>query len=316
MIDVIIPTYNAHETIDKTLMSIAMQDYADKLKVYIVNDASKEDYQSQVECFSKFLNIQELKIEKNQGPGYARQYGIDHSYSDYIIFIDSDDVLLNFQAVTQLYKQITSGDYDVVSGVFFEELDENFHKHCNDTIFMHGKIYKRKFLLDNKIHFNNTYSNEDNGFNSLIILHEGKIKFIDDEIYVWRNNKNSITRRNNHEYSFMGIEGYIYNIKWAVSLAIERCCNRNRIAEVTFGSLLAVYYYYIKIQADIILKWAVPLCKLYLEYPPTEEKKNELFWSLFNQNLDRINNSKLINPILTFDQFIDKVMKYDSSNVL
>ena len=275
MIDVIIPTYNAHETIDKTLMSIAMQDYADKLKVYIVNDASKEDYQSQVECFSKFLNIQELKIEKNQGPGYARQYGIDHSYSDYIIFIDSDDVLLNFQAVTQLYKQITSGDYDVVSGVFFEELDENFHKHCNDTIFMHGKIYKRKFLLDNKIHFNNTYSNEDNGFNSLIILHEGKIKFIDDEIYVWRNNKNSITRRNNHEYSFMGIEGYIYNIKWAV-----------------------------------------PLCKLYLEYPPTEEKKNELFWSLFNQNLDRINNSKLINPILTFDQFIDKVMKYDSSNVL
>lgn len=316
MIDIIIPAYNAHKTIDKTLISIAMQDMADKINVYIVNDASDNDYQKQVDYFSKFFNIQELKISKNQGPGYARQYGIDYSNSDYIVFIDSDDIFLNFQAITQLYNNIEQDDCDVVSGVFFEELDNNYLKHSNDTIFMHGKIYKRKFLINHNIRFNNTYSNEDNGFNSLLILNEAKIKFIDDEIYVWRNNKESITRRNNYEYSISGIEGYVYNINWAISIAIKTLCSKDRIAEVNFGCLLSLYYYYLKFEDDNIIKWSIPICKNYLKFQPNEEKEEQLFWAIFNQKINEFNKIKILNPILTFNQFIEKVMLYDNCNEL
>ena len=38
MIDVIIPAYNAHKTIEQTLCSIAYQEIADEINVYIVNE--------------------------------------------------------------------------------------------------------------------------------------------------------------------------------------------------------------------------------------------------------------------------------------
>ena len=181
---------------------------------------------------------------------------------------------------------------------------------------MHGKIYKRKFLINHNIQFNNTYSNEDNGFNSLLILNEAKIKFIDDEIYVWRNNKESITRRNNYEYSISGIEGYVYNINWAISIAIKTLCSKDRIAEVNFGCLLSLYYYYLKFEDDNIIKWSIPICKNYLKFQPNEEKEEQLFWAIFNQKINEFNKIKILNPILTFNQFIEKVMLYDNCNEL
>ena len=38
MIDIIIPAYNAHDTIEKSLMSISMQTIKEKLNVYIIDD--------------------------------------------------------------------------------------------------------------------------------------------------------------------------------------------------------------------------------------------------------------------------------------
>ena len=92
MIDVIIPAYNAHETIERTLYSIAYQRNSENLNVYIINDNSIKDYSKEIDFFKNFINIRELKLKENSGPGYARQYGIEHSDSEYIIFIDSDDV--------------------------------------------------------------------------------------------------------------------------------------------------------------------------------------------------------------------------------
>ena len=60
MIDVIIPAFNAYETIDKTLASIAFQDCVDKLNVYIVDDCSKKNYSDFVKFYSNFMNIVEI----------------------------------------------------------------------------------------------------------------------------------------------------------------------------------------------------------------------------------------------------------------
>ena len=59
MIDVIIPAYNSHKTIIKTLASIVMQINKDELKVTIVNDGGK-DYKDIIDAFSNFIDIQEL----------------------------------------------------------------------------------------------------------------------------------------------------------------------------------------------------------------------------------------------------------------
>ena len=113
-----------------------------------------------------------------------------------------------------------------------------------------------------------------------------------------------------------GIEGYAYNINWAITLAIKNKCSTDKIAEVNFGCLLSIYYYYLSIGNDIIIKWAIPLCKNYMNYKPSEEKYKELFWSVFNQYINDYNRVKILNPVITFDQFIERAMKYDSSNEL
>ena len=94
MIDVIIPAYNAHKTIGRTLTSIAMQINRPLLKVYVVNDGSKEDYKDIINNYKDVINITEIRI-KNSGPGAARQVGLEASNSEYVVFIDSDDTLYN-----------------------------------------------------------------------------------------------------------------------------------------------------------------------------------------------------------------------------
>lgn len=71
MIDIIIPAYNAHKTIGKTLCSIMLQSRRDLVNVYIVNDCSSTDYQEFVKKYKKYkkyFNIEELDIPQNVRP--------------------------------------------------------------------------------------------------------------------------------------------------------------------------------------------------------------------------------------------------------
>ena len=69
MIDIIIPAYNSHDTIEKTLFSIAYQENIDDIKVYIVNDASKKNYSTEINFFKNFMSIKELVLDENRRTG-------------------------------------------------------------------------------------------------------------------------------------------------------------------------------------------------------------------------------------------------------
>lgn len=313
MIDVIIPAYNSHNTINKTLFSIAYQENIQDIKVYIVNDASKVNYSKEVEFFKNFMNITELTLNKNSGPGIARQYGIDNSNSEYIVFIDSDDVFNNPCSLKILYDNINNSDFDVVISSFYEMLyDGSFFEHTNDSIWLHGKIYRRKFLEDNNIRFNDTCANEDNGFNQLIFLHNSKVKDIKDYTYIWMYNENSITRKNNQEFLFAGLEGYIYNITWALEEAIKDNCDRNKISTLAFLAIVAVYYYYINFinekGADNLLKKSKKLYEIYLKYPiESEEEKNNLWYKQYLEGTKDMNIKDKLNPPITLKEFFNTI---------
>ena len=309
MIDVIIPAYNAHNTIEKTLASIAYQDNVKQLKVYIVNDASSNNYSKEVSFFKNFMDIKEISLSKNSGPGVARQYGIDNSNSEYIVFIDSDDKFYSPYALTTLYNSIEESGADVVISNFYESLDDGSKiEHEGDTIWLHGKIYRREFLNENNIRFNDTRANEDNGFNQLVLVHDSNIEYIDDYTYLWDYNENSITRMNNHEYIFGGIEGYIYNITWALDIAIKDNCDYNKIAEQAFTNLLAVYYYYIQFineeNVDILIKKSKRLYEIYLDYQLEEEEKLEKWENQYSYSTGNLEVIDKLNPPLSFEEFL------------
>ncbi len=311
MIDIIIPAYNAHKTIEQTLCSIAYQYIADKLNVYIVNDDSDKDYNEFVNFFSNFITIKELKLEKNSGPGVARQYGIDNSKSDYIIFMDSDDCFADIFSAKILYDAITENDYDVVIGSIAEETDDGFIIHDGSEVWLHGKIYKREYLKNNDIRFTDTYYDEDNAFNSLLFLGNPKKKIIYDKIYLWRKNYTSLTNKNNGQDKINAFTDYIENITWSLEKAIERNYDYHKIAKLAYYALLFIYYsyliyYQLPVGEKLIAK-SKKLKKITEEYKLNEEEQLEAMKIEFEIVYRTNDNRYLLNPFTSFDNFLNMI---------
>lgn len=311
MIDIIIPAYNAHKTIEKTLYSIAYQDIINNINVYVINDSSNEDYSKIIKHFKHFMKIKEIKLKKNSGPGVARKTGIINSNSKYIMFIDSDDVLYDCFSVKRLYDCIENTNADVVIGNFYEECDDYIYEHNEDNIWLHGKIYRRKFLEANEINFNNSRLNEDNGFNQLVFLCNSKVYYINNYVYIWCNNKNSITRKDNHSAMYELLLGYIYNITWSLENAIKRNCDQNKIANLSFISLMAIYSHYLsfkeKNKQKEILEQSKKIKKILDKYEISNEKKIELLSVQFDSLYNGDSRNDILNAEITFKEFLKLV---------
>ena len=208
MIDLIIPSYNAYDTIERTLLSVLVQSIKDKVKVYIVDDASSKSYEYLIDLFGKYLDINIIKLDKNVGPGLSREEAIKRTDSKYIVFLDSDDLLYSYDSLEILFNEIDKG-YDYVSTREFDEKkDEIIQINGN----LHGKIYRRSYLVKNNIHFNDTRYHEDNYFNNLVRLCTSNYVHIDDVCsYIYTYNKNSITNKDDKEFDRLEI--YLKNMK-------------------------------------------------------------------------------------------------------
>lgn len=224
-IDVIIPAYKAQNTIERTLASIAMQSIVEKLTVTIVNDADGVGYDKFVKQFSEFMDIKELTLEVNGGPGVSRQYGIDNTSSKYFTCIDADDTFAGAFALEILLTAVESNpEYHTIVGSFAEQHPHlTFISHSNDLVWMFGKLYTREFVDKYKVRFNETRANEDNGFNTIIRLvssDQEKIMFLPDLVYYWHHKEDSITRINNNQYSYdQSFVGYTDNMIYAIKHA-------------------------------------------------------------------------------------------------
>ena len=251
-IDIIIPAYNAHDTLQRTLGSIISQDIVDDLDVLIVDDCSDKDYSELVESFSKFVSIRQIRLEKNGGPGVARQKGIEASSNPLITFIDADDSFSGAFALKTLRAQMLSEPYvSACFGSFLEENQEHTYiNHPNDTVWMFGKLYSRDFINKYNIHFNETRANEDNGFNMMVKLCSNdyeRIKFIPDIIYYWHMRLDSITRRDNCNYSYNdSFVGYTDNMIYSIKHAERKAPFNGNVMRIKVQTLCNLYQYYIE----------------------------------------------------------------------
>ena len=252
MIDIIIPIYNARKTLELTLMSIRLQTIINKINIYLIDDNSSEDYKDILNKY-KDMNIIYKKLDKNNGPAVARQKGIEMSSSKYIIFIDADDLLYDADSIKKLFNKIEE-DYDYVVGI---TIDEKQNTQIMNESDLHGKIYKREFLLKNNIKFNNTRIHEDNYFNNLVLLCEPKQKELLENIYIYVDNKDSITNINK-EKEFENLEIYISNIKEIIEEATKRNIEKDLIIKYLIMKLKYINRIYNKLsekQQEIFKNW-------------------------------------------------------------
>lgn len=308
MLDIIIPVYNSKNTLFRTLNSIAIQTFKE-FKVYLINDCDNLDYQEEIDFFSKYFFINEIKLNKNSGPGIARQKGIDKSNSKYILFIDSDDYLYNEYSLYNLINEIEKGYDLIISDFIYERYNEITIKQYDFT-WLHGKIYRRDFLEKEQIRFNDSRSNEDNGFNRLIILSTNNYTFLNQITYVYSENKDSITRKNDGLYKYTGLEGFVYNMNWAMNIMINKNKNLNEVALTSISVLVSMYYYYLELQniydSKNIFLWCKDTKRIYenLKYY-ISSKDIEYFME------DMATEYPNIDKVITFDEFLRKVDTYN-----
>jgi len=252
-IDIIIPAYKSQETIIKTLSSIAEQSISDQCIVTIVNDADGIGYGDIVSTFSKILDIRELTLPINGGPGVARQVGIDNTFLPYIMFADSDDTFYNSFAFEMMLDCINR--YPKTAMVRAKHYLQTSNPlqftlyHYNFT-WVFAKIYRREFLNKYNIRFPNSRSNEDVGFNQQIHFLAYSVEEtpvdLNEIIYIWHDNPNSITRAETDFLLKDNIVGYIDNMIYAIKRSTHRpgVKNTHILLKSSIKTMADLYLYY------------------------------------------------------------------------
>ena len=156
-------------------------------------------------------------MPENVGSGLARQAGLDVAYAqddvDYIIFCDSDDLLLP-RAVEVLTREIKANNFDYLTSPVFAEQSNGpgiviAAQQCLQ--WSHGKIYKKAFLQEQNIRFSNVirYS-EDSAFNLTVHYRSAKNGALNEYVCLWRANPKSVTRDTTHDFTRNGRWQYVY----------------------------------------------------------------------------------------------------------
>ena len=90
MISIIVPVYNAHNTLKRCLDSILKQDFKD-IQIIAINDGSSDDSLDILKEYAFIDKRIEVINQENQGVSVARNNGIASAKGEYIMFVDSDD---------------------------------------------------------------------------------------------------------------------------------------------------------------------------------------------------------------------------------
>ena len=146
--------------------------------------------------------------KEHGGVSAARNYGLDHATADYVMFCDIDDGFLNNYGLHLVFSAMQD-KYDYIVSNFVEETytadnTMTIIRHDNDYTFMHGKVYKRQFLIDHNVRFDPAMTlHEDGYFNTVMVVvaeKEGTSKTIETPFYLWRWNDNSTVRSNKEDF--------------------------------------------------------------------------------------------------------------------
>lgn len=137
------------------------------------------------------------------GVSAARNAGMDMSNAEWIMFCDADDAFMTTVSLYTYFKFMTDSKV-VVASAFLEETVSKtdgrkvlLWHNGRDSIFIHGKVFRRSWLKDNNIRFNDGIRvHEDSYFVAIakLLVADKNFAHIKDSLYLWQYNDKSVTR--------------------------------------------------------------------------------------------------------------------------
>ena len=214
-LQILVPHYKEKAEVIKPLLdSIAIQQNVDfsEIGVIICHDGDEaKDF-----CFCDSLNlcqfeeytlpdnypflIEQVRQEHN-GVSAARNMCLDNAVADYVMFCDIDDMFYNACGLWIIFQEIENGGFDSLVSIFIEESripttkEVTYINHEMDSTFVHGKVHRRQYLIDNNIRWNPKLTiHEDSFFNIQCQNLSKKVKYCQAPFYLWRWRDESVCR--------------------------------------------------------------------------------------------------------------------------
>lgn len=278
LISIIIPTYNRIDFISETLETVLNQTYS-SWECIIVDDGSTDNsitvIQRYLDLDSRFLYF-ERSNHKKKGPSSCRNFGIEKSNGEYIIFLDSDDLLeraclehrlafakQNHEYDFWIFKMQTFGYHQVPVynyGVgFYEDENEYCRKQFaegNHPFVITCPLWKKSVLLDI------------NGFNENLVLFEDpelhlrslkkgyRLKLANFEqadcFYRLKENNNSIDVKKSIENSYVFLENHLQSNDVSSIIYFKKVLNYTIFKNVLVNEYFK--FYKLGIQREVFLK--------------------------------------------------------------
>lgn len=214
-LSIIIPAYNVEAFLPQCLDSIFSQKDVD-VEVLCIDDGSTDGTPRLLQDYAAEHHNLRVLTQPNQGMSTARNWGLKEAEGTYVMFVDSDDWLLEgslakllaslngedvicFNAKKYLEKtnEYKDNKLPYVDGVlkgwdYFNKvrlIPSEIHFVC-----VWQRAYRRAFLEENHLCFAEGIRRaEDDLFTTMVMYHAQALKVIDEYVYVYRVRDNSIT---------------------------------------------------------------------------------------------------------------------------
>jgi len=219
MFSIIIPVYNVESYLCECLDSVLSQTYTD-YEVICINDGSTDGSRSILETYTQQHTKIKIIHQHNQGLSASRNRGIREAIGDYIFFLDSDD-WIEPDALMILAEKENGEDLVCFNGRrYFEngttEIPdkginefglsgwEYYNKYSVvnrkfDFVCTVLRIYRKDFLLEHSLYFEEGIFHEDNLFTPIACYYANKVLIVSDVLYVYRIRSGSITQSGSNE---------------------------------------------------------------------------------------------------------------------
>jgi len=302
----LIPVFNLEKYIEIALNSIYNQNFSD-FEVILVDDGSTDNSFNVVNDFKNKLNSEQKKNfhiykTENQGSGCARNFALQKAIGEYVLFLDGDDFfapnaidkiaeqsdfdILIFGALTVDNGKLRSGSYSV-NKIPAKFKNKTFNKNdFKNKLFKFpktawSKAYRRIFLIENKIKFQEIKQGQDQLFFVDSMLQAQKIKVLNENIYCYYKNRYGSITSNKRKKEFYPID---------VFYAVHNLVKNYKDADIEFIDK----YYFLKaasflhkVSEEFKVKYFIELEELF------EFFKKEHPNSLFKFFSPKINDTRL-----------------------
>mgnify|MGYP001253491677 CR=1 FL=1 len=202
-IEIVLPNYNSESYLSETIDSVINQTFKN-WKLTIVDDNSNIETQKVLKNYINHPNINIIRLKKNRRAGFCRNIAIRNSKSEYIAFIDSDDIWEREKLSKQLDFMVKNKYYFTYTNYlpFISEKKNNlkeikpakyfnFKKFTRDTSIATSTMMIKKSSIGN-VKFINTKICEDYFFKCQILKKVNYAYCLSENLVKYRIRKDSL----------------------------------------------------------------------------------------------------------------------------